>query len=71
MVELTCHPGYADPTLIGRDCTAEDGQVQRRPREMHLLQQGSFRTACRRAGFSLVSPSGLLAQRVFGDAHAA
>src|SRR5262249_55750775 len=24
VVELTCHPGYRDMTLIGRDCTPED-----------------------------------------------
>jgi predicted glycoside hydrolase/deacetylase ChbG (UPF0249 family) len=71
VVELTCHPGYLDPTLLGRDCSAEDGQLQRRIREFNLLRQASFRQACRRAGFSLVSPAELLEQRVFGNAHAA
>jgi predicted glycoside hydrolase/deacetylase ChbG (UPF0249 family) len=71
VVELTCHPGYADATLIGRDCITTDGQIQRRVHELHLLQQPSFREACRRAGFSLVSPRRLLKQRGFGDVDAA
>jgi predicted glycoside hydrolase/deacetylase ChbG (UPF0249 family) len=55
VVELTCHPGLLDPILIGRDCTASDGMVQRRFREWHLLQRPSFADACRKAGFVLVS----------------
>jgi predicted glycoside hydrolase/deacetylase ChbG (UPF0249 family) len=60
IVELTCHPGYLDMTLIGRDCTPEDGQLQRRIHELHLLRQPSFREACDRAGFTLVAPSELI-----------
>jgi chitin disaccharide deacetylase len=71
VVELTCHPGYTDQTLIGRDCTPEDGQLQRRVRELSMLRHVSFRKACHRAGFRLVSPTELLEQRVFGNAHAA
>jgi predicted glycoside hydrolase/deacetylase ChbG (UPF0249 family) len=56
VVELTCHPGHLDTTLIGRDCTGTDGQLQRRVREFHLLQHASFREACQRAGFIRVSP---------------
>ncbi len=59
IVELTCHPGYLDMTLLGRDCTPTDGYLQRRVIELHLLQHESFREACRRAGFTLVAPSGL------------
>jgi predicted glycoside hydrolase/deacetylase ChbG (UPF0249 family) len=59
VVELTCHPGYLDMTLIGRDCTLDDGQLQRRIHELHALRQPSFRDACRRAGFTLVSASEL------------
>jgi predicted glycoside hydrolase/deacetylase ChbG (UPF0249 family) len=62
-VELACHPGYRDPTLIGRDCEANDGKAQRRVDEFHLLQQPSFLAACRQAGFTLVSPTELLANR--------
>ncbi len=57
VVELTCHPGLLDPVLVGRDCTAADGMIQRRFREWHLLQQPSFTEAYQRAGFVLVSPA--------------
>lgn len=60
IVELACHPGRHDSTLIGRDCTERDGMVQRRVQERHLLLQPSFLEACRQAGFALVSPSELL-----------
>jgi predicted glycoside hydrolase/deacetylase ChbG (UPF0249 family) len=56
IVELTCHPGYLDTTLIGRDCTPDDGQLRRRVHEFQLLQHSSFLEACRQAQFRLVSP---------------
>lgn len=59
VVELTCHPGRYDPTLIGRDCTATDGMVERRVRELELLGQPDFLEACRRANFTLISPAQL------------
>lgn len=59
VVELTCHPGHLDTTLIGRDCTASDGLLLRRVRELHLLRHASFPAACRQAGFSLIAPSEL------------
>lgn len=71
LVELTCHPGLLDPILIGRDCTAADGQVPRRFREWHLLQQADFEEAVRRAGFVLVSPSEWLKLRGRGLPDAA
>jgi predicted glycoside hydrolase/deacetylase ChbG (UPF0249 family) len=71
VVELTCHPGYHDTTLIGRDCTVTDGQVQRRVREWHLLQHPSFNEAYQRAGFRLVSPTELFQRQLGGLAHAA
>jgi len=71
VVELTCHPGYLDTTLIGRDCTATDGQIQRRVREWHLLQHPSFEEAYRRAGFRFVSPTEWLHRERGGRAHAA
>jgi chitin disaccharide deacetylase len=63
VVELTCHPGYRDETLIGRDCTTEDGQQERRVRELELLRLPAFLDACRQAEFQLVSPTALVAQR--------
>jgi predicted glycoside hydrolase/deacetylase ChbG (UPF0249 family) len=59
VVELCCHPGYFDPTLVGRDCTPDDGQQMRRVRERDLLRQPSFLDACRRAGFTLAAPADL------------
>jgi predicted glycoside hydrolase/deacetylase ChbG (UPF0249 family) len=70
-VELACHPGYWDPTLIGRDCREDDGLLQRRVDELRLLHQPSFLEACRRAGFTRVAPSELLARRAGGHSHAA
>jgi predicted glycoside hydrolase/deacetylase ChbG (UPF0249 family) len=71
LVELTCHPGYLDTTLVGRDCTATDGQMQRRVREWHLLHDPSFEEAYRRAGFRLISPAEWLPYLRGGRAHAA
>jgi predicted glycoside hydrolase/deacetylase ChbG (UPF0249 family) len=70
-VELACHPGYPDPTLIGRDCGPDDGLLQRRVDELHLLHQPAFGQACRRAGFTPVGPAELLARRTRGLRHAA
>jgi predicted glycoside hydrolase/deacetylase ChbG (UPF0249 family) len=69
-VELACHPGYWDETLIGRDCGLDDGLLQRRVDELDLLRRPSFVKAWRRAGFTLVTPSQLAAQ-VRGFPHAA
>jgi hypothetical protein len=59
VVELCCHPGFFDPTLVGRDCTADDGHQRRRVREHELLCQPGFAEACRRAGFTLAAPADL------------
>ena len=56
VIELTCHPGHFDKTLIGRDCTADDGQLERRQRELELLQSPSFDEACRNARLALIAP---------------
>lgn len=65
VVELACHPGHHDPTLIGRDCTADDGLLQRRVDELKLLSEPSFIEVCRAAGFERVPPAEL------GGFHAA
>ena len=57
VVELACHPGYWDTTLIGRDCQENDGLLQRRVDELFLLQQPGFLEAVERCGFELVAPS--------------
>jgi chitin disaccharide deacetylase len=59
IVELSCHPGHPDATLIGRDCTAHDGLMQRRVDEWSLMNQPGFIETCRRLGFVTLSPSEL------------
>ncbi len=71
VVELCCHPGYFDATLVGRDCTADDGQQQRRVREQELLRQPGFLEACRWAGFTLAATADLRDPRRGGSADAA
>jgi predicted glycoside hydrolase/deacetylase ChbG (UPF0249 family) len=71
VVELTCHPGHLDTTLAGRDGSLEDGQLVRRVREFQHLDHASFRTICRAAGFTLVSPLELTKVLARGDRHAA
>jgi chitin disaccharide deacetylase len=63
VVELACHPGYWDATLIGRDCSVEDGGVRRRVHELDRLTEPGFAEVCRRAGFILVAPSDLERRR--------
>jgi chitin disaccharide deacetylase len=57
IVELTCHPGHLDATLVGRDGSFEDGQIHRRAREWDLLKMPGFQQAIHDAGFTLVRPS--------------
>ncbi len=67
-VEMSCHPGYPDETLLGRDCETIDGMMQRRVDELHLLRRPEFLQAVSRAGFQLVTPTQFLES---GVAHAA
>jgi predicted glycoside hydrolase/deacetylase ChbG (UPF0249 family) len=57
-VEVCCHPGYPDRSLVGRDGDAGDGLL-RRPREVALLRAPSFRAGCERAGLVPARPSTL------------
>jgi predicted glycoside hydrolase/deacetylase ChbG (UPF0249 family) len=59
-VELTCHPGHLDATLVGRDGTLADGQIHRRPAELALLRDPAFRDAVGRAGFTPVSAADMV-----------
>jgi predicted glycoside hydrolase/deacetylase ChbG (UPF0249 family) len=70
-VELTCHPGYLDPTLVGRDGSVRDGLLQRRVHELERLGEPAFRDACRQAGFALIPASALLRLSPRGHSHAA
>jgi predicted glycoside hydrolase/deacetylase ChbG (UPF0249 family) len=60
-VELTCHPGLLDPTLVGRDGTLADGQVHRRQRELELLRDPGFLEAVAAGGFTLVTAARMAA----------
>ncbi|HEV3116784.1 MAG TPA: ChbG/HpnK family deacetylase [Gemmataceae bacterium] len=71
VIELACHPGHYDATLIGRDCTGNDGLLERRVHEYRLLCQSSYREAYTRAGFTLVSPAQFILHGRRGLAHAA
>jgi predicted glycoside hydrolase/deacetylase ChbG (UPF0249 family) len=71
VVELTCHPGHWDPTLLDRDCQSGDGQLLRRVQEMQLLKDPRFLEAVKAAGFALTSPSSWLKQRLAKNVEAA
>ena len=68
VVELTCHPGYLDATLAGRDGSLTDGQLHRRQREYELLRDPAFHEAVAAAGFTLTDAAGLCGR---GQARAA
>jgi predicted glycoside hydrolase/deacetylase ChbG (UPF0249 family) len=70
VVELACHPGYWDDTLMGRDCTETVG-VRRRVHEMQRLSEPDFMETCRRAGFTLAAPAELSEARRSRPSHAA
>jgi predicted glycoside hydrolase/deacetylase ChbG (UPF0249 family) len=59
-LELACHPGHLDASLIGRDGTLADGQIHRRVREFELLSRPTFLDSVRAAGFTLVTASGVM-----------
>jgi predicted glycoside hydrolase/deacetylase ChbG (UPF0249 family) len=71
VVELTCHPGHLDTTLLGRDCSAGDGLLLRRVRELERLRDPSFLTACRLAGLTPVPASAVTSRETRGYPHAA
>lgn len=71
VVELACHPGYEDATLVGRDGTPEDGLLSRRLREWELLADPRFSEALQRAGFTLTPPSQLTYSDARRSGHAA
>ncbi len=53
-LELTCHPGHFDVTLVGRDGTLSDGQLHRRAAEFDRLCDPRFRDAVMNAGLEIV-----------------
>jgi predicted glycoside hydrolase/deacetylase ChbG (UPF0249 family) len=71
VVELTCHPGYLDTTLLGRDATPQDGQMKRRVHELERLRRDEFHQACLRAGLVRVPPGWLYRAQGQERIHAA
>jgi predicted glycoside hydrolase/deacetylase ChbG (UPF0249 family) len=71
VVELMVHPGYRDDTLIGRDCTATDGQIERRVAELRLLMDPAFEISCHRSGFTLCPADRELRNPLKGSRNAA
>jgi predicted glycoside hydrolase/deacetylase ChbG (UPF0249 family) len=59
-VEVCCHPGYEDHSLVGRDCDSGDGLL-RRQRETDLLRSPGFRKACGNVGLVPVRPTAMTA----------
>lgn len=56
-VELMCHPGYLDSSLIGRDAPVENANVWRRVHELELFQREDYIELVRESGFELVPAS--------------
>ena len=54
VVELMCHPGHDDVTLLGRDATPANGQRERRVHEWYRLNNPSFLETVQRNGFVMV-----------------
>jgi predicted glycoside hydrolase/deacetylase ChbG (UPF0249 family) len=71
VVELTCHPGHRDETLIGRDCTADDGRVEARVEELERLRDASFAEVCRQTGLVITKPREILERAARSARHAA
>jgi predicted glycoside hydrolase/deacetylase ChbG (UPF0249 family) len=60
IIELSCHPGHFDETLLGRDCTPSDGMLGRRVNELALLRRPEFLRTVAESGFEIVNPVTLL-----------
>jgi predicted glycoside hydrolase/deacetylase ChbG (UPF0249 family) len=64
VVELVCHPGRLDATLLGRENAADDRWLHHRVNELRWLREPSFLEAVDDAGFHLISPSELVMKLV-------
>ena len=55
VVELICHPGRRDSTLLGRDFLVNNGLHERRQDEFRLMSRPEFLETCKHMGFDLIS----------------
>jgi predicted glycoside hydrolase/deacetylase ChbG (UPF0249 family) len=70
VVELTCHPGYPDETLPGRDQVRRE-ELDHRLVELQMFRDPAFRQDCLRAGFTLAAPTEVAFHSLGRTAHAA
>ncbi len=54
VVELMCHPGHDDVTLLGRDATPTNGQRERRVHEWYRMLSAGYLEAVKANGFEMV-----------------
>lgn len=59
-VELTCHPGYLDVSLVGRDGTLSDGQLHRRQAEFDRLSDPQLLDRIKAAEWTLAMAQDLV-----------
>lgn len=58
-VELMCHPGHHDLTLLGRDVARPGPGLDRRPLEWAMLQDRPFQDTVRAQGMQITRPSSM------------
>jgi len=59
LVEWMCHPGFFDPSLIGRDGNAYSPSIQMRPNELQFLVDGTFQNLANQNKFRILSSAEL------------
>jgi chitin disaccharide deacetylase len=69
VVELSCHPGYHDPALLGRDA-AGHADLMKRAYDQQWLSDPAFRAACSDAGYALAAARDLFRGRPHPYPHA-
>jgi len=57
IVELMCHPGYLDTSLVGRDVTRSGDSLSRRPWELSMLKNSQFKNTVDANNYQIVRPS--------------
>lgn len=63
LIELMCHPGHRDDSLIGRDITRAGSALMRRVWEYQALSSGQFLKVVSDQGFEMARPSDFIGRR--------